>query len=237
MNDASAENLDWFWRGWFYGIDPVDISIDKVTVASPNLEIEPKSREITYTVDEPLQNDFEDISKIRNRNDKNISFYTDKDKETQDFYWRYNRGLEKVDQNKKYTLKVDNLEKIPNNEKAKLKDIYAYQIDFSNKGGLVMPIILEFTFEDGSKLNDKSSAQIWRKNEQKVSKTYYFDKKLKSIQLDPMRETADIDTSNNFWGEIPEPTSKFEVFKQKNGEAVRGAAQGKVNPMQAAGKK
>ena len=237
MNDASAENLDWFWRGWFYGIDPVDISIDKVTVASPNLEVEPKSREITYTVDEPLQNDFEDISKIRNRNDKNISFYTDKDKETQDFYWRYNRGLEKVDQNKKYTLKVDNLEKIPNNEKVKLKDIYAYQIDFSNKGGLVMPIILEFTFEDGTKLTDKSSAQIWRKNEQKVSKTYYFDKKLKSVQLDPMRETADIDTSNNFWGEIPEPASKFEVFKQKNGEVARGAAQGKVNPMQAAGKK
>ena len=100
-----------------------------------------------------------------------------------------------------------------------------------------MPIILEFTFEDGTKLTDKSSAQIWRKNEQKVSKTYYFDKKLKSIQLDPMRETADIDTSNNFWGEIPEPASKFEVFKQKNGETVRGAAQGKVNPMQAAGKK
>ncbi len=237
MNDASAENLDWFWRGWFYGIDPVDISIDKVTVASPNLDIDPQSREINYTVDKPQQNDFEDISKIRNRNDKNISFYTDKDKKTQDFYWRYNRGMEKVDQNKKYTLKVDNLEKIPNNEKAKLKNIYAYQIDFSNKGGLVMPIILEFTFEDGSKLNDKSSAQIWRKNEQKVSKTYYFDKKLKSIQLDPMRETADIDTSNNFWGEIPEPASKFEVFKQKNGEAVRGAAQGKVNPMQAAGKK
>ena len=237
MNDASAENLDWFWRGWFYGIDPVDISIDKVTVAAPDLDAAPKSREITYNIEKPLQNDFEDISKIRNRNDKNISFYTDKDKETQDFYWRYNRGLEKVDQNKKYTLKVDNLEKIPNNEKAKLKDIYAYQIDFSNKGGLVMPIILEFTFEDGSKLNDKSSAQIWRKNEQKISKTYYFDKKLKSIQLDPMRETADIDTSNNFWGEIPAPASKFEVFKQKTGETVRGAAQGKVNPMQAAGKK
>lgn len=100
-----------------------------------------------------------------------------------------------------------------------------------------MPIILEFTFEDGSKLTDKSSAQIWRKNEQKVSKTYYFDKKLKSIQLDPMQETADIDTSNNFWGEIPAATSKFEVFKQKNANAARGASQGKVNPMQVSGKK
>ena len=237
MNDASGENLDWFWRGWFYGTDAVDISIDKVTVATPDFDAATKSREISYTVEKPLQNDFEDISKIRNRNDKNIEFYTDKDKSTQDFYWRYNRGMEKVDDTKKYSMKIDNMEKASSKDKAQLQNVIAYQIDFSNKGGLVMPIILEFTFEDGTKLTDKSSAQIWRKNEQKVSKTYYFDKKLKSIQLDPMRETADIDTSNNFWGEIPEPASKFEVFKQKNGEAVRGAAQGKVNPMQAAGKK
>ncbi len=237
MNDASAENLDWFWRGWFYGIDPVDISIDKVTVATPDLDATPKPQEVNYTVDKPLQNSFEDISKIRNREDKNIVFYTDKDKETQDFYWRYNRGLEKVDTNKKYTQKVDNQERVPEKDKATLQNITAYQIDFSNKGGLVMPIILEFTFEDGSKLNDKKSAQIWRKDEQKVSLTYYFDKKLKSIQLDPMKETADIDTSNNFWGEIPAPTSKFQVFKQKQEGSARGAAQGRVNPMQAAGKK
>ena len=237
MNDASAENLDWFWRGWFYGIDPVDISIDKVTVATPDLDATPKPQEVTYTVDKPLQNSFEDISKIRNREDKNIVFYTDKDKETQDFYWKYNRGLEKVDANKKYTQKVDNQERVPEKDKATLQNITAYQIDFSNKGGLVMPIILEFTFEDGSKLNDKKSAQIWRKDEQKVSLTYYFDKKLKSIQLDPMKETADIDTSNNFWGEIPAPTSKFQVFKQKQEGSARGSAQGRVNPMQAAGKK
>jgi len=237
MNDASAENLDWFWRGWFYGTDAVDLSIDKVTVATPNLEAVPKIRENIYTVDAPSQNSFEDISKIRNREDKTIAFYTDKDKDLQDFYWRYNRGQEKVDRTKEYNSKSENFEKVPQKEKAALEKITAYQIDFSNKGGLVMPIILEFTFEDGSKLTDKSSAQIWRKDEQKVSKTYYFAKKLKSIQLDPMRETADIDTSNNFWGEIPAPSSKFEVFKQKQGASTRGAASGKVNPMQAAGKK
>jgi hypothetical protein len=236
MNDASAENLDWFWRGWFYGTDPVDISIDKVTVAAPDLNAVPRPEEITYTVDPPLQNSFEDLSKIRNREDKNIVFYTDEDKETRDFYWKYNRGQEKVDTSKKYSMKVDHLEKVPAQERAKLQDIHAYQIDFSNKGGMVMPIILEFTFVDGSKLRDKSSAQIWRKNENKVSKTYYFDKKLKSVQLDPMRETADIDTSNNFWGEIPAPATNFQVFKQKTGNAARGAAQERVNPMQAAGK-
>ena len=99
-----------------------------------------------------------------------------------------------------------------------------------------MPIILEFTFEDGTKLNDKIPAQIWRKNEKMVSKTYYFDKKLVAVQLDPMKETADIDTTNNYWGEIPAPTSKFQVFKQKEAEASRGAAKGTINPMQAAGK-
>ena len=99
---------------------------------------------------------------------------------------------------------------------------------------MVMPIILEFTFEDGSQLKDKKAAQIWRKNEQKVSLTYFFDKKLKSVQLDPLLETADIDTSNNNWGEIAAPSSKFDVFKQKKSNQVRGAAQEKVNPMQAA---
>jgi hypothetical protein len=236
MNDASAENLDWFWRGWFYGIEPVDISIDKVTVASADFDATPKIREIKYTVDAPLQNEFVDISKIRNKEDKTITFYTEENKEAQDFYWRYNRGQEKVDTKKEYQIKIENFEKVPQNERTKLENIYAYQIDFSNKGGLVMPIILEFTFEDGTKLNDKSSAQIWRKNETKVSKTYYFDKKLKSIQLDPMKETADIDTSNNFWGEIAEPTSKFQVFKQKQGVGIRGASSGKINPMQAAKK-
>lgn len=237
MNDASAENLDWFWRGWFYGIEPCDISIDKVTVATGDFDSSPDGKKITYTVDKPLTPTFDDISKIRNREDKNIKFGADQDKDTQDFYYRYDRGMESVDTDKKYDITSDNLENPNAKEKADLADIYGYQIDFSNKGGLVMPIILEFMFEDGTKLEDKFSAQIWRKNENKVSKTYYFKKKLQSIQLDPLKETADIDTSNNYWGEIPAPTSKFQVFKQKIAEASRGASGGKVNPMQAAGKK
>lgn len=239
MEDASGEDLDWFWRGWFYGTDPVDIAIDKVTVAAPDLNTVPQAKETTYTVDKPLQNEFVDISKIRNKEDQSISFEVEKDKSLQDFYYHYDRGQEKVDFNKLYTTKSDEHEALDKNDKEKFKNITAYQIDFMNKGGLVMPIILEFTFEDGSKLYDKSSAQIWRQNEQKVSKTFYFAKKLKSVQLDPMRETADIDTSNNFWsydGSASE-VSKFQVFKQKTNGPVRGGSNGKVNPMQAAGKK
>ena len=236
MEDASGEDLDWFWRGWFYSTDPVDIAIDKVTVATPDFDGKANAREFKYKVEKPALNDFEDISKIRNREDKKITFYTDKDTSTQDFYWRYDRGLENVDTTKEYTIKGEAAENLTEKEREKFKNLTGYQIDFSNKGGLVMPLILEFTFEDGSKLSDKISAQIWRKNEKSVSKTYFFDKKLKSIQLDPMKETADIDTSNNFWGTFSEPT-KFQVFKDRQQQRARGAAAGMVNPMQAAGKK
>ena len=236
MEDASGEDLDWFWRGWFYSTDPVDIAIDKVTVATPDFDGKANAREFKYKVEKPALNDFEDISKIRNREDKKITFYTDKDTSTQDFYWRYDRGLENVDTTKEYTIKGEAAENLNEKEREKFKNLIGYQIDFSNKGGLVMPLILEFTFEDGSKLNDKISAQIWRKNEKSVSKTYFFDKKLKSIQLDPMKETADIDTSNNFWGTFSEPT-KFQVFKDRQQQRARGVSPGMVNPMQAAGKK
>ena len=236
MEDASGEDLDWFWRGWFYSTDPVDIAIDKVTVATPDFDGKANAREFKYKVEKPALNDFEDISKIRNREDKKITFYTDKDTSTQDFYWRYDRGLENVDTTKEYTIKGEAAENLNEKEREKFKNLIGYQIDFSNKGGLVMPLILEFTFEDGSKLSDKISAQIWRKNEKSVSKTYFFDKKLKSIQLDPMKETAYIDTSNNFWGTFSEPT-KFQVFKDRQQQRARGAAAGMVNPMQAAGKK
>jgi len=239
MEDASGEDLDWFWRGWFYGTDAVDISLDKVTVAAPDFDATPQSETVKYNVEKPLQNEFEDVSKIRNKEDKNIKFYVESDKDVQDFYYRYDRGQEKADTSKEYSLTTGNLEKLDKKDITKTNNVTAYQIDFSNKGGLVMPIILEFTFEDGSKLNDKISVQIWRHNEQKASKTYYFDKKLKSVQLDPMKETADIDTSNNFWAasSSSETSSKFQVFKQKQKDAARGASNGKVNPMQAAGKK
>ena len=235
MEDASGEDLDWFWRGWFYGTDPVDIAIDKVTVATPDFDAIPKSETVKYNVDKPVLNDFDDISKVRNREDKNIKFYVDSDKDVQDFYYRYDRGQEKVDVSKTYTTINENFDKVEKKDIRKENNVTAYQIDFSNKGGLVMPIILEFTFEDGTKLKDKVGVQIWRMNEQKVSKTYYFEKKLKSVQLDPMRETADIDTSNNWWTASPTDSavSKFQVFKQKQKEAARGASNGKVNPMQA----
>ena len=97
-----------------------------------------------------------------------------------------------------------------------------------------MPVILEWTYKDGTTEVDRIPAQVWRHNENKVIKTFVKNKEVASIKLDPFRETADINTDNNSWNEIPQP-SKFTIFKQKAG-AARGQSQG-INPMQKAREK
>lgn len=230
MEDASGEDLDWFWRGWFFSTDPCDISLDAVKYAKADVNSKvPASKVKMVKLEAPLVNAFEDISKIRNREDKNIQFYTDKDKATQDFYWRYDRGLEKYD-NAEHKQEVPSaFETLSSEDQSKYAGKFFYELSFSNKGGLVMPIIVQFTYADGTKKIDRIPAQIWRQNEQKVTKLYVQDKEVASIQLDPMLETADIDVSNNTWGGKSQ-ASKFDLFKQKAG-AARGQSIG-LNPMQ-----
>lgn len=103
---------------------------------------------------------------------------------------------------------------------------------FSNVGGLVMPLIIEWTFADGTKETDRISAYIWRKNENSVTKVFAKDKEVVSVKLDPLRETADIDETNNSWPRAAAP-SRFELFRQSQG--IRGASTG-GNPMQKARK-
>ncbi len=240
MEDASGENLDWFWRGWFYGIDPCDISLDSVKVAKADFNGNMpanfgRPRTDANKVAAPIVNNYEDISKVRNREDKNINFYVDKDTTVRDFYWKYDRGLASTDSSKfrDMTKAKSNAggapEAFTDEEKAKFANKFFYELNFSNKGGLVMPVIVQFTFVDGTKTIDRIPAQIWRLNEKHVSKFYVQDKEVASIQLDPYRETCDIDETNNYWGKLPEP-SKFQVFKQR--QAARGASNGAVNPMQ-----
>jgi hypothetical protein len=233
MEDASGEDLDWFWRGWFYSTDPCDISLDSVKFARPDFNAKvPEAKTAVSRVDKPLVNAFEDVSKIRNREDKRIVFYTDKDKNAQDFYWRYARGLEKVDTTSQKLNFGQQLEKLSSAEQAKYAGKYFYEVSFSNKGGLIMPVIIEFTYTDGTKKIDRIPAQIWRLNENNGSKFYVEDKEIASIKLDPMRETADIDETNNTWGGKQSP-SKFQLFKQKGATAARGQSVG-TNPMQKA---
>jgi len=243
MEDASAEDLDWYWRGWFYGIDPVDIAIDTVkhavfdanAMAGAGMMSGRRGAMVNMggmgarPLDKPLLNDFDDISKVRNRADKSIVFLVDADTSLRDFYWRYARGIEAYDSvTKQPAPNFGAPLTMSDAEKAKYADVHLYEISFLNKGGLVMPIIVEFTFEDGSKEMNKMPAQIWRLNENKVTKVYLTNKKAVSIKLDPMRETADIDETNNSWPNVAEP-SKFAIFKAR--AFGRGQSMG-LSPMQ-----
>ncbi len=234
MEDASAEDLDWFWRGWFFGTEACDISLDTVKWAVLNTEAPAPTAagERSIAVAKPQLNNFDDISKIRNRNDKKIVFATDADPSLRDFYWRYDRGLAKVDTTPfKITIPASNpADNFTEAERFALGgDKNMYELTFSNKGGLVMPIIIEWTFKDGTKEMDRIPVYVWRKNENRVIKTFMKNKEVVSIQLDPMRETADINTDNNTWPSVANP-SKFQLFKAA-GRGARGAS-GNGNPMQ-----
>ena len=232
IEDATGEDLDWFWRGWFYGTDACDISIDSVKHAVADVTAIPQQAgdtTVLRSLAKPAVNSFEDLSKIRNKQDKNIVFETDKDTSLRDFYWKYDRETEKYDSTKYPVLVKAQTEALDEDGRKKYGNRHLYEISFTNKGGLPMPIILEWTYKDGTKEVERIPAQVWRKNEKNVAKTFMKDKEVASIKLDPYKETADIDETNNTFGDIKEP-SKFKVFKQKQ-NVVQAPG---INPMQKA---
>jgi hypothetical protein len=236
MEDASGEDLDWFWRGWFFGTDPVDLAIDSVKYFRPDVNATLQQQGDTVVlrkVDKPMESRYEDVSKVRNREDKNIKFETDQDTTLRDFYWRYARGMEPIDTTSYKVPMPGFSEPLDEATKQKMDSKHFYEVQLSNKGGLVMPIILEWTYKDGTKEVDRIPVQVWRLNEQKVTKVFVKDKEVVAVKLDPMRETADINESNNTFGTMPAP-SKFTVFKQK--QQARGQSSG-INPMQKAEEK
>lgn len=253
LGDASAENLDWFFRGWFYGIEPCDIAIDSVkhAVSDPNAPLTAGAfggfgsrggfggGNGTRGMDRPIVSAFEDISKIRNRMDKNIIFLTDADTSLRDFYWRYDRGIEPYDSITKQPATAPAIvQALTDAEKPKYENIHLYEISFTNKGGLIMPVIVEFTFEDGTKETERVPAQIWRRNENHITKLFMTKKRATNIRLDPMRETADIDESNNGWSKGAEPApSKFAISKGRLTGGRGSGATSTINPMQNAGSK
>lgn len=231
MEDASGVDLDWFWRGWFYDIEPVDISLDSVKVFRFD-----QAKQVPVKIDsvfaKPTIEEFIHISRKRNK-EEGIKFLVDADTTLRDFYYYYKP--EPVDPKSKVAIEpYKNLE--PMSDSAYKADNYAnkyiYELDLSNKGGLVMPVIIEWNYKDGSKEVDRINAYVWRKNEKNVVKTFAKDKEVAFIVLDPYKETADINEKNNTWN-IKDAPSKFELFKAKT--AGRGQSTG-GNPMQKAKK-
>mgnify|MGYP000324093003 FL=1 len=219
MEDASAVDLDWFWRGWFYTNDHVDISLDKVNwfkinTGNPEIEntISKNQEENKNTYIGTIRNKSSISKTITEFNDQSIDFYTTYDPfktnilDKQD----YNKYMKNLDADEKEILKSDK---------------NYYELHFSNLGGLVMPIILEFTFVDRTTEIIRIPAEIWKKNSKQVKKIFILDKEVTNVKLDPFLETADVDLNNNSWPDRNEPT-RFQIFKENYKK--------KENPMQRA---
>ena len=208
MEDASSVDLDWYWRGWFYSTDHVDIGLEKVKYYRINDQNPVTNKK------ESKMNFVEVYNKdISNQRNKDIVTYREIDKGLEDFYTSYDRYKATEKEIKKYEKFNKNLNE---DEKEILnKNQHFYEIKFSNIGGLVMPIILNFTFKDNSNEVIKIPAEIWKKNDLEISKVFAFDNEVIQIELDPFMETADTDRSNNFWPQQLE-ASKFELYKYKN---------------------
>jgi len=218
MEDASSVDLDWFWRGWFYTNEHVDIAIDDVKwfqMDSKNPEIELAARK--------KEKEAAPTSIIRIRNKEAIAQTRDeKDQSLRDFYTEYDPY--KVNESKKeeYNKYISNLS---DEEKAMLNAGHSfYEISFKNVGGLVMPILLEFEYMDGNKEIHHIPAEIWKLNDKQVKKIFVTQKEIKSMTLDPYLETADTDLNNNHYPP-KQKINRFELFKGRQ----RGAP---TNPMQ-----
>jgi hypothetical protein len=204
MEDASGTDLDWFWRGWFYGTEPVDVSVDGMTeyqISSKDPEVEKKWKK--------AQHDAEPVS-ITDQRNAGSQRYIDKHPELKDFYNEHDDFTVTNRDRNKYNESVSGLEDW---EKALLKEgKHLYLVDFSNVGGLVSPLILEIQLASGKKYIERVPAEVWRHNPKKITKLIITDEPMVSLTQDPYLETADVDTSNNAWPRKVQP-SRLELFK------------------------
>ena len=223
MEDASGVDLDWFWRGWFYTTDHVDIAIKDVQWYQMS------------TKDPDVEKPFE-AEKDRQANDhvgrarnEVIRTMVDEVPATRDFYNSYNPFEVSAADREAYDRYRAGLSK----EEAALLDAgyHFYGVTFENQGGLLMPLILRFTLEDGTEEVKRIPAEVWLKNEDEFTKWFNFTQPVVQITLDPFLEMADTDRSDNYWPAMQEP-SKFDVYSR--GATSRWQRNGRSNPMREA---
>lgn len=208
-----------------FSVDAVDISLDSIKWYKVDLENNPEPKEQAWS--QPVEKQYDDITRQRNR-EEGVKFAVDEDKNLRDFYTDYDPFAIGDTMVENSMVLYD--ETYTKKEKKKMfGDKNYYELNFSNKGGLVMPVIIEWTFEDGSKEVQRVPVEIWRLNEDKFTKVFVKDKEVTGIVIDPYKETADIDESNNNWP-VKELPSRFQVFKKHKQNKT-------LNPMQKAKKK
>jgi Peptidase family M1 domain len=222
MEDASGVDLDWFWRGWFYTTDNVDIAVSNVKhfrldTKNPDVEMaakrdesKGKNRDITSVRNE------KSIKQTQDEIDKGLrDYYTDDDPYTvtileKEEYQKYMASLPEAD---KKVIEAN-------------KGMNFYEMTFDMKGDLLSPIVFEMQYTDGTKEYHNIPAEIWRYGNRKATKVIRTAKTLAHVQVDPYLETADVELTNNTFPPKPQ-MSRFEIFKQNQNQFGGGE-----NPMQ-----
>ncbi|MEI9919406.1 MAG: M1 family metallopeptidase [Bacteroidota bacterium] len=195
LEDASAVDLDWYWRGWFYGTENVDMTLDNVKwykLRNSQTNIEAKNKNVKKG-DLGAQSGNGKPNENFNNGPEYFSVIPTDDR----FYDEFQN-------------KVDDKSVITKLEKKNF-----YEITLTNKGGLLMPVIIQWNYKDGTKEIEKLPAEIWRLNETKVTKVFAKDKEVASIVIDPNQETADVNTDDNAFPRVQAP-NKFDEMKKKN---------------------
>ncbi|MGS0680602.1 M1 family aminopeptidase [Shewanella sp. 125m-7] len=216
MEEASSVDLDWFWRGWFYSTDHVDLSIDKIyklnmTSKDPDIDFN-REREIEQEKPTPmaiLKNQQEGIKTWVELNDDVSDFYDENDQYTVTNKERnkYNKFIKKLEPWENAVL-----------ERAVKEDKNYYVLQFSNLGGLVMPILLNLTYTDNTVESLNIPAEIWRRSPMIVNKLIITDKELKEVEIDPSWQTADVDLNNNYFPRRIIP-SRIEAYKKEKSKS------------------
>ena len=214
MEEASGVDLDWFWRGWFYTTDHVDISLDKVY----KLRLDTEDPDIDYARERQFEKDKPMSLTVERNKEEGRKLWVERFPDITDFYDENDQFTVTNKERNKYQSWLKKLEPWERKafERAVEEDKNYYVMEFSNVGGLVMPIILEMTFADGTKEMMRIPAEIWRRTPKAVSKLVVTDKdkELVSVTVDPRWETADVDVENNHYPRQIIP-SRIEAYKSK----------------------
>ena len=210
MEDASGVDLDWFWRGWFYSTDHVDIGIKQVRrfeLATQNPDVD-KKREKSLDDEMPKSLTEERNRAQRAEHPMRVNAYPT----LKDFYNRYDKWAVTDGEREDFKKMYDELS---DEEQAALDtQRNFYVIDFENIGGLVMPLILQLDYKDGARELVRIPAEIWRYNPKHTSKLIMTERELTAVTFDPNWELADANLDNNHW---PRKAikSRFQLFKEK----------------------
>jgi len=218
MEDASAVDLDWFWRGWFYTTDHVDIDLSDVK----HYVARSMDPAVTKAEDKKTKENEPEYVYFTRMREKGFVTATQNDERMKDFYNSYDPYQVSEGDKKSHDLLLEGL---TTEEKALIdKGYYFYELTFKNVGGLVMPVILKMKYADGTEKVERIPVQIWQKNTEEITKLIIAEQEVVEFEVDPFLETADTDRNNNYWPPKAEPT-RFQIYKSQDN---RG---GGSNPM------